>query len=390
MKHWMVVLSLSLLAGCQLKPGRHEQLVQADLAVATVQMDAMAKQAIERERLPRSVRDGDIRWVGSGDWTSGFFPGTLWYLYEATDNSKWLDAARTCTAWVEKEQYNTGIHDVGFMMYCSYGNGYRLTEDEDYQKVLIQSAKSLSTRFNPKVGCIRSWDFFADRWAYPVIIDNMMNLELLFKASELSGDDTYRDIAISHANTTLKNHYREDMSTWHVINYDPETGEVRNRQTQQGYSDSSSWARGQAWGLYGFTMCYRFTQYERYLAHARKVADFILNHPSLPDDGIPYWDYNAPNIPDEPRDASAAAVTCSALYELSGYLGKEGRHYRRAADKILKSLSSDAYLAEPGTNHNFILKHSVGSRPENHEVDVPLIYADYYFMEALLRSQKVQ
>lgn len=388
MKQWIVVLPLSLLVGCQLKPSHHEQLIQDDLAVAEAQMGSMVEQVMEHQRLPRSVQEGEIRWVGSGDWTSGFFPGILWSLYEATDDANWLDAARTCTAWLEKQQYNTGIHDVGFMMFCSYGNGYRLTQDQEYKKILLQSAKSLRSRFNPKVGCIRSWDFFADRWAYPVIIDNMMNLELLFWASEASGDATYRDIAISHADTTLKNHYRQDMSTWHVINYDPETGEVLNRQTQQGYSDRSSWARGQAWGLYGFTLCYRFTQDERYLAHARKIADFILNYPGLPEDHIPYWDYNAPKIPDEPRDASAAAITCSALYELSGFLGKDGVSYRRAAENILKSLSSDAYLAQPGSNHNFILKHSVGSRPENHEVDVPLIYADYYFLQALLRSQE--
>ena len=387
MKQWMVVVLLSLLAGCQLKPSHHEQLRQDDLAVAESQMDVMVEQAMERQRLPRSVQDGHIRWVGSGDWTSGFFPGILWSLYEATEDANWLESARICTGWLEEQQYNTGTHDIGFMMVCSYGNGYRLTQDPEYKKILLQSAESLSTRFNPKVGCIRSWDFFTERWAYPVIIDNMMNLELLFWASEASGDPRFREIAISHADTTLKNHYRQDMSTWHVINYDPETGEVLNRQTQQGYSDRSSWARGQAWGLYGFTMCYRFTQDDRYLEHARKIADFILNHPSLPEDGIPYWDYHAPNIPDEPRDASAAAITCSALYELSGFLGTDGGSYRRAADRILKSLSSDVYLAGPGTNHNFILKHSVGSRPENHEVDVPLIYADYYFMQALLRSQ---
>lgn len=388
MKTWTLTILLALVAGCQTNVINTEDLVSESQAVAEMQMESMFKQAMEQKRLPRSVRDDKVRWVGSGDWTSGFFPGCLWYLYEATGDVKWQEAAQTCTGWMEEQQYNTGIHDVGFMMYCSYGNGYRLTQDPQYYDVLLQSAKSLSTRFNPNVGCIRSWDFLADRWAYPVIIDNMMNLELLFWASEASGDRSFRDIAVSHANTTMKNHYRDDMSTWHVINYDPKTGTVLNRQTHQGYSDDSSWARGQAWGLYGFTMCYRFTRDKRYLDHARKIADFILSHPNQPEDSVPYWDYNAPEIPDEPRDASAAAIMCSALYELSSYLGRSGQPYRQAADKMLQSLCSQEYLAHPGTNHNFVLKHSVGSRPENHEVDAPLVYADYYFLEALLRSRR--
>ena len=388
MKKWIMILLPLLVAGCHTMSGSTDNIVNSSLEVACQQMGTMLDAAQQREQLPRSVSDDNIRWVGSGDWTSGFFPGCLWYLYEATGEERWLEGARTCTAWLEKEQFNTGSHDVGFMMNCSYGNGCRLTQDPEYKKILLQSAESLSSRFNPKVGCIRSWDFFEDRWAYPVIIDNMMNLELLFWAAQAGGDRKFYDIAVSHADTTLKNHYREDMSCWHVINYDPQTGEVLNRQTQQGFSDDSAWARGQSWGLYGFTMCYRYTRDSRYLEQACKIADFLLNHPNLPEDGIPYWDYNAPNIPDEPRDASAAAIMCSALYELSGYLGGKGNQYRRAADHILAGLASPSYLAGPGTNHNFLLMHSVGSRPENHEVDVPLIYADYYFLEALLRSRK--
>lgn len=365
-------------------------MIDHTIKVAEIQADQMIK-ALDKPRapLPRSVSDnGDIRMVGSGDWTSGFFPGSLWYLYEATGNSKWLEQAKSFTAQLEREQYNTGTHDIGFMMYCSYGNGYRLTQTPKYKDVLLQSAESLASRFDPNVGCIRSWDFFQHKWEYPVIIDNMMNLELLFWAAKASGNSKFYNIAVSHASTTLYNHFREDGSCWHVVNYDKQNGNVKNRQTQQGFSDDSSWARGHSWAVYGFTLCYRETGDERYLKQACKTADYVLNHPNMPDDHIAYWDLEAPNIPDEPRDASSAAILCSALYELSTY-AKSGTSYRQAADQILHSLCSDAYLAQPGRNYYFLLKHSVGSKPEHSEVDVPLIYADYYLIEAILRKHSL-
>ena len=215
-----------------------------------------------------------------------------------------------------------------------------------------------------------------------------MNLELMFEASRLSGDSTYYNIAVKHADTTMKNHFRDNNSCYHVVDYDPETGEVRSRQTAQGYADESSWARGQAWALYGYTMCYRYTRDPKYLDMAVKVHDFIFNNPNLPEDLVPYWDYDAPNKPDEPRDASSAACTASALYELSTYL--PDKNYKATADKIMGSLGSPAYRAEVGTNGNFILMHSVGSIPHNAEIDVPLNYADYYFLEGIMRKRDLE
>ena len=337
------------------------------------------------KKFPRSAnKDGILSLVGSDDWTSGFFPGSLWYLYEFTKNKFWKKNAELYTGRLSKEQYNTQTHDVGFMINCSYGNGYRLIDTKEYKKVIIQAAKSLSKRFRPIIGCIQSWGS-NNRWECPVIIDNMMNLELLFNATKLSGDSSFYKIAITHANTTIKNHFRADYSSYHVVNYDTLTGKVLSKNTAQGYSDESAWARGQAWGLYGFTMAYRETKDKTYLEQAEHIADFILNNKNLPDDMIPYWDFDAPGIPDEPRDASAAAIMCSALYELSTYSKEQTHKYKEAADKILKSLSLPKYRANINSNDDFIIKHCVVSKPANSEVDVPLIYADYYFIEANLR-----
>ena len=333
---------------------------------------------------PRSIENGQIKMVADRDWTSGFFPGELWFMYELTNDPFWKEKARTFTSQLEMQKWNAGTHDMGFKMYCSYGNGYRLTKDKKYREILIQSAKTLCERYNSKVGCIRSWDHNSDKWDYPVIIDNMMNLELLYWASKTTGDPTYKDIATSHAFVTLKNHFREDNSSYHVIDYNPETGEVVNKNTHQGYSHESAWSRGQAWVLYGFTMCYRETGIEDFKNQAEKIADYMINHKNAPADCVPYWDYDAPNIPAEPRDASAAAVMASALYELSGY-SANGSTYKHYANEILNSLLSEKYLANVGDNHGFLLYHSTGSKPHNKEVDVPLVYADYYLLEAFQR-----
>lgn len=338
---------------------------------------------------PRTLTpDGKLVMVPAKDWTSGFFPGTLWFLYEYTGQDQWKEKAQAFTAKIENEKWNAGSHDMGFKIYCSYGNGYRLTKDPAYRDVINQSAKTLSKRFNPKTGCIRSWDHNADKWGYPVIIDNMMNLELLFEATHLSGDSSFYKIAVSHANTTMKNHFRSDYSSYHVVDYDTITGNVVKKTTHQGFSNESAWARGQAWGLYGFTMCYRETKNKMYLNQAEKIADFILKNPNLPKDMVPYWDFNAPGIPNEPRDASAAAVMASAFYELSLY-STQGKYFRSIADKITNSLTTN-YRSAIGENKGFILIHSTGSKPMNSEVDVPLNYADYYFLEALLRSEKLK
>lgn len=337
-----------------------------------------------------ATETGSLVLVPSRSWISGFFPGSLWQMYEFSRDEKWLKAAHHFTRNIEQEKYNGGTHDMGFKLFCTYGTGYRLTGRREYRDVLIQGANTLITRFNPKVGCIRSWDHHADKWDYPVIIDNMMNLELLFWATRETGDSTYFNIAKIHAETTLKNHFREDNSSYHVISYDTLTGEVVKKNTHQGYAHESAWARGQAWGLYGFTMAYRETGDKRFLEKARGIAAFILNHPRLPEDMIPYWDFDAPEIPDTERDASAGAIISSALFELSAYCEEMERdRYLAAAEKILASLSSAVYLAEPGTNNFFLLKHSVGNHPGGREIDVPLAYADYYFLEANLRKLKL-
>lgn len=336
---------------------------------------------------PRTVEKGQFKMVGSKDWTSGFFPAELWYFYQYTKDKKWLSLARKYTEDVKKEQFNRGTHDLGFMIYCPFGNGYKLTKDAAYRAVIIQAAKSLSTRFNKTAGVIKSWDHNGDKWKYPVIIDNMMNLELLFEATKFTGDSSFYKIAVSHADNTIKNHFRPDFSSYHVIDYDTtQNGHILQKVTAQGYANESAWARGQAWALYGYTMCFRETKHKAYLAQADGIANFILSSKITPADGIPYWDYNDPQIPNVSRDASAAAITASALYELARY-SKNEKIYKEAADKILYALSTK-YVSKPGANYGFILEHSTGHRPANSEVDVPINYADYYYLEALLRSKK--
>ncbi len=357
---------------------------------AEVQMGNAVAQYKDLTEFPRSTNpDGTLHTSHATGWTSGFFPGSLWYLYEFTEDDKWKSAAVKWTEALNEVQFHTGTHDVGFVMYCSYGNGLRLTGNKEYEPILIQTAKSLASRYNQNVGCTKSWDW-SNKWKFPVIIDNMMNMELLFAASKLSGDDAFTQIAIDHSNTTMEHHFRDDFSTWHVVDYDPETGEVLEKVTHQGISDESAWARGQAWGLYGYTFAFRETGNAAYLDLAEKIAEFIMEHPNTPEDLIPYWDYDAPGIPNEPRDASAAAINASALLELSQLTGTGGQKYFDYAEKLLISLSSEEYLAEAGTNNYFLLKHCTGHKPKESEVDGPLVYGDYYFLEALLRYDKLR
>ncbi len=343
-------------------------------------------------RFPRSTKpDGTLRTVKSDDWCSGFFPASLWLLYDLTKDDFYKKAAIKWSVALEKEQYNTTTHDLGFMMYLPFGAGLNDTKSEAYKQIIIQSAKSLATRFHPNVGVIKSWDY--KQYTYPVIIDNMMNLELLFEASKLTGDDTYKQIAIKHADHDMENHFRKDFSSYHVVDYDSLTGKVLRKITNQGFADESAWARGQAWGLYGFTVMYRYTHDKKYLDLANHIADFILNNPNYPKDGIPYWDFNDPKIPDTYRDASAGAVMASALLELKNYVGKEQKErYYKQAEKILSTLSTPEYLASSG-NCNFIIKHCVGNWPKGKatgEIDVPINYGDYYYLEAIMRYKKTK
>ena len=357
------------------------------LEYAEEQYERLYQSLETNELYPRTIEeDGSIKMVKARDWTSGFFPGSMWYLYEVTGHEPWKERAEAFTNNLEGLKNFTGTHDLGFMMYNSFGHGLRVAGIIEYEDILIEGARALASRYRPIVGAIRSWDHNTDKWQYPVIIDNMMNLEYLFWAAMVTDSAYFKDISVKHAITTMNNHFREDNSSYHVVNYDTLTGEVLSKNTHQGYSDASAWARGQAWGLYGYTMTYRETKNEAFLEQAVNIADFMLGHPNLPEDMIPYWDFDAPDIPDEPRDASAAAITASALLELSQYVeeGKDQR-YMQSAKMILSSLSSPDYLAQPNENGNFLLKHSVGSKPHDSEVDVPLNYADYYYIEALIR-----
>ncbi len=342
-------------------------------------------------RLPRTIGiNGELETANPAWWTSGFFPGELWYLYEYSRNPELKMRANEFTMRVKDQMYTTDNHDVGFMIFCSFGNAFRITGDPVYRNVIDTASQSLCTRFSPKVGCIRSWNTSSwHKWPYAVIIDNMMNLEMLMWASREFYNPHFRDVAITHANTTMKNHFRSDYSCFHLVSYDTISGNANVKQTVQGYSDESSWARGQGWALYGYTMMYRETKDPKFLVQARHIAHFILNHPRLPADKIPYWDFDAPDIPLAKRDASAGAIICSALTELSQYVDRRSaKEYRRVAEIQIRTLSSPAYLADAGENCNFVLKHSVGHLPANSEVDVPLTYADYYFIEAMMRYRR--
>lgn len=363
--------------------------ISASYQAGASQYKLMMK-SLEGDRFPKTFdpKTGKLVTSDSGWWCSGFYPGTLLDLYEKTKDPALQTEANRMLGLLSKEQYNKSTHDLGFMMYCSFGTALRVEPDPSYKEILINSAKSLSTRFNPTVGCIRSWD--SKKKEFLVIIDNMMNLELLFWATRETGDSSYYKIAVTHANTTMKNHFRPDYSSYHVINYNPETGEVQKKQTAQGYADESAWARGQAWGLYGYTVMYRETKDKKYLDEANHIASFILNDAHLPKDKIPYWDYNAPGEPDVLRDASAGAITASALLELAHYADqKESKVYFKAAEKMLQSLSAAPYQSLPGTNAGFLLQHSVGHLPAKSEVDVPLTYADYYYVEAMKRYENI-
>ncbi|MEO6136023.1 MAG: glycoside hydrolase family 88 protein [Ginsengibacter sp.] len=362
------------------------KLVKENFELADTQYRYMMS-LTQPDKLPQSFDEKtqklvtyDIKW-----WCSGFYPGILWYIYEQTGNPIIKKEAERTLDVIKPNQDYTGNHDLGFMMYCSFGNAYRITKNEEYKKIIFQSAQSLSTRYRPSIKAIQSWNG-NKYFKCPVIIDNMMNLELLSWVSDQGGDRKFKDIAVIHSNTTMKNHYRPDFSSWHVIDYDLKTGRVLRKATWQGAADCSSWSRGQAWGLYGFTMMYRFTKDKKYLEQAKHIAQFILNHPNLPKDKIPFWDFDAPQIPFAKRDASAGAIIASALLELGKYTnGSEKQKYISDAGTILKSLSGESYRAKVGENGGFLLRHSTGALVLNSEIDVPLIYADYYFLESLKR-----
>ncbi len=388
---YYLLLILSV-ASCQEKNANLENTVPTIEKVST-QYEYLYQNAMKfwdtETPMPRTIVDGKLHSVGIYDWTSGFHPGSMWNLYALTKNEEWKNRATYYTKLLDTLQYWEGTHDLGFMIGDSYGNALKYVKNEDYEKVMVQAAKSLSSRFKPNAGIIQSWGS-NDRWQCPVIIDNMMNLEMLFEATKISGDSTFYKIAVTHADTTMAKHFRKDYSSYHVLDYDTETGEILKRNTAQGYKDESAWARGQAWGLYGFIVMYRETKNLKYLNQAKHIAGFIMNHPNLPEDKVPYWDYNAPVTAQTPRDVSAAAITASALYELSTYVEHNlNSAYKNEANTIVETLSKEPYLAEIGTNEGFLLKHSTGHLPNDSEIDVPINYADYYYLEALIRQREI-
>ena len=344
---------------------------------------------IDSISIPRSmdVSTGVVKKVKSKDWTSGFYAGNLWQIYKLTGDIRYKDKAALWNAFIEKEKFNNTTHDMGFKVYGSFGKGLAVENNDKFKKIIVKSAQTLISRFNPKIGAIRSWNHSQELFDYPVIIDNMLNLELLFEASKISGDSTFRNIAIQHANTTLKNHFRKDNSCYHVVDYDTVSNGVRKKATFQGFNDESSWARGQSWAVYGFTMSYRYTKNKEYLKQAEATAKYYINYKTLPEDGIPYWDFNDTSIPNAPRDASSAAIMASALVEL--YSFTKNQAYLDYSNKVINSLSSDKYLLSETVKGPFILDHSTGNWPKKDEIDQPIVYADYYFLEAIIRKQSL-
>ena len=426
-KFFSLLLLAAIATGC----ADRSDIIKENVEHAKAQLAHLIAAAEEGDtlRIPSTYKHDEIEFVPVDDWVSGFFAGTLWYMYELTGDEYYAEKAQKHTEILHDIQFLTWHHDVGFMVYDSYGNGLRLKNIPGYDTVLVNTAKSLSTRFRPAAGILQSWNthnpaqWQAQRgWDCPVIIDNMMNLELLFNVSAQTGDDTYKNIAISHADKTLENHYRDDFSTFHVIDYDDETGAVRGKYTAQGIADGSRWARGQAWSLYGFTVAYRFTGDEKYLQRAKDVANYLyVEEDNMPEDLIPLWDFDIveysnalpeneflykslkdkelPKQYTEIRDVSSAAINASALYEL--YWHTKDEFYKSIADKTIESLSTEAYRAKVGENGGFLFMHSVGSLPHSllnieagrttsHNIDVPLNYADYYFLEALIRKGRVE
>ncbi len=395
-----MILASVLVAAALANP--QEAKLQAQLPEVFAKSAAHYR-AIDAAAAPQMVEDGKTRvphgWIakkGALDmrhvygWTSGHFPGSLWYLYEATGDEFFKERA---TVWTETLAPNSKVssnHDVGFIMYCSYGNARRLLKTDKYDALLLETADSLCKRFNPDLGLIRSWGPLDEKKHFLVIPDNMMNLELLEWASKVKGGEKrFDEIARSHATKTMAHHFRADGGTYHVLNYDQRPGfcgSVQEIRRGQGLSCETAWSRGQSWAIYGYTMMYRETKDPAYLAFAQKLADFAIDNPNMPADGVPYWDYGAPG---EERDTSAASVMASGLLELATFLpGEKGEKYRAFAVKQLLSLCSDAYFAKPGENGEWLLKHGVGHKPGGSEIDTPLCYGDYYFLEALLRFRK--
>ncbi|MCH5213641.1 MAG: glycoside hydrolase family 88 protein [Muribaculaceae bacterium] len=401
MKNLTIYASLLMMCGLMscsvMKESEGGVKVSDDLAYCHTKVSKsladLGKDSIDYTMMPRNIENQDSVWAcrkaTPDEWCSGFWPGILWYDYESSKDAKIEEEAKKYTSSLEYLSRRPAFdHDLGFLMLCSYGQQYRLTHDEESKRVLLAAADSLATLFNPTVGTILSWPRNVEMLGgHNTIMDNMINLELLFWASKNGGSETLRDIAVAHAETTMKNQFRPDGTCFHVAVYDSETGEFIKGVTHQGYSDNSTWARGQAWAIYGYTMVYRETGDKKFLDFACKAADVYLKR--LPEDMVPYWDFDDPAIPEAPRDASAACVVASALLELDNYCGENKKgYYREAAESMLASLGSEAYRS--GSHKDSFLDHSTGHKPAGSEIDASIVYADYYYLEALLRLKNLQ
>lgn len=382
-----MALAINANAQTTLKPKADlVKLIDKNLKDAAAQYKVLMKN-VPADSLPETFEKGRSKSISPRNWVSGFYPGTLFLIYQGTKDKAIYQAGLAKLPIMEPIK-TMDSHDIGFMMYDSFGIANQIKPSEEYKQVLLTSAQSLTKRYNPVVKSIMSWN--SKPGEFRVIIDNMMNLELLMWATKVSGDSSYAKIAITHANTTMKNHFRPDYSSYHLVNYNPETGGIIKKQTVQGYADDSAWARGQGWGLYGYTMMYRETKDKKYLDQAKNIAEFILNNPNLPADKVPYWDFNAPGKPDVYRDSSAGSLIASALIELAGYVdAASSKKYLENAETIIRTLSTDRFKAALGENGGFLLKHGVGHLPRPALVDVPLTYGDYYFVEAMLRYKNL-
>ncbi|TKG95751.1 glucuronyl hydrolase [Puteibacter caeruleilacunae] len=401
----LIILICSIfLIGCN---SSNSKIYQKTAKIANIQYGKLIEKEGGNNKMPRTLdRDGTIKTYGIHSWASGFLPGNFWYLYELTQDDFWKDQAIIWTQKLNGIQHNINSHAIGFQTISSFYNANRLLKNDIYTTEIIKAADGLLHRYNNTVGCIKSWNYSrglerGQEWFYPVVIDNMATLELLFVASKLTGQPKYKDIAIKHARTTMSNHYRDDYSSYHIIDYNAKTGNVLDKATYHGISTHSSWARGQAWGLYGFTLCYRETKDEKFLDFAEHIASFIMNHPNTPEDRVPYWDYNlgkegfTPTWPYDKneynknyQDAASAAIIASALFELST-LSENSAQYYGYANQLIQTLSSSKYMASKSEDNYFLLKHSVGNFPRHDAIDLPTSYADYYFLEALCRKRKI-
>ena len=382
---FLIIVTFSCQVKKSNKKNTHEYTQNSFLPFAN-RFDHLINFTVNSKAIPRGI-DKDfkvLKTTPASTWTSGFYAGNLWYIYQLTNQKAAREKAIAWTWAVKDEQFNDSDHDIGFKIYNSFGLAYKNTQETAYKEVIVNSANTLLKRYDPNIKAIQSWDAKKNVWDYPVIIDNMMNLELLFEASLLSKNQAFYNIAVNHANTTLQNHFREDNSTYHVVDYLP-NGTVKAKKTHQGYNDQSAWARGQAWAVYGFTMTYRYTKNKKYLEQAQKTAAFYLNHPKLPTDGIPYWDFDDPQLPHVPKDVSAATIMASAFFELYDYT--KNNDYLNYANKVLETLKKPEYLIDNTIKTPFILTRSTGNFNKNSEIDCPIVYADYYLLEALVRKQ---